>query len=771
MKTILLLFISLCITMMLQAQVSKTVEVTAGNLKYVLSSEELNTVTNLTITGTIDARDFKTMRDDMPFLDEIDLRGVEIAKYAGTLGTSGKNTAIYPENYVPNYAFYNPGTKLGKIILKAILLPSSVTSIGYGSFINCSGLVSMIIPSRVTSIGERSFAGCIELKSIYSHSKFPVDLSSSLNVFQSVNKTNCILYIPFGTSRLYAGAAQWEDFNSIIEGTQGFIAYGSSLCLSDTLGSTSTIEMQSNVGWKASSNVSWLSVKPGSGTKNQILTFTAESNTTRYPRNATVTISAIGYGSQTIAITQEATSTPLIVTAGNLNTLFSKEELSSISEIKLSGTIDARDFRTMRDSMPNLSKIDLSRVTIAEYSGNSGTNRYSWDFAFTYYPANAIPIYAFSSARFGYGYYSYYGNKSLKSIILPSTVTSVADYAFSSCIGLTSVSIPSSVTSIGDYSFSGCRSLTSISIPPSVTAINSGTFSYCTSLDSVIIPPSIYDIGSYSFSGCTGLTSVTICSVVFNIYDGAFSNCDSLKSIYTNSTFPQYLYSSSAVFSGVNTDDCILYVPHGSKGVYLTDNQWSSFKNVVEVLIVELSATALNIAYSQGSSTTTNIVSNLSWKVISDKSWLTVNPGSSTGDQTLVFTADANPAINPRTATVTISADGVDSQTISVTQEGGPTALADLAKDQTQLKCYPNPFTNEISIEIQNPKRTEISVDIYNLTGERIKTLATKRKDEKLDLKWNGTSDSGQKVATGVYICKVNNQSKQLIYQGQKGKN
>ena len=46
----------------------KTVDVTAGNLKTVLNSDELNTVTNLTLTCTINAHDFKTMRDDMPNL-------------------------------------------------------------------------------------------------------------------------------------------------------------------------------------------------------------------------------------------------------------------------------------------------------------------------------------------------------------------------------------------------------------------------------------------------------------------------------------------------------------------------------------------------------------------------------------------------------------------------------------------------------------------------------------------------------------------------------
>ena len=39
--------------------------------------------------------------------------------------------------------------------------------------------------------------------------------------------------------------------------------------------------------------------------------------------------------------------------------------------------------------------------------------------------------------------------------------------------------IPSSVTSIGDWAFSGCRSLSEIVIPSSVTSIGKGAFCFC----------------------------------------------------------------------------------------------------------------------------------------------------------------------------------------------------------------------------------------------------------------------------------------------------
>ena len=89
---------------------------------------------------------------------------------------------------------------------------------------------------------------------------------------------------------------------------------------------------------------------------------------------------------------------------------------------------------------------------------------------------------------------------------IPSSVTSIGDYAFIDCSSLTSIKIPSSVTSIGWYTFSGCSSLTSIKIPDSVTSIAANAFQRCSSLTSIKIPDSVTSIGEDAFDGCSNLT-------------------------------------------------------------------------------------------------------------------------------------------------------------------------------------------------------------------------------------------------------------------------
>ena len=72
--------------------------------------------------------------------------------------------------------------------------------------------------------------------------------------------------------------------------------------------------------------------------------------------------------------------------------------------------------------------------------------------------------------------------RSLTSVTIPNSVTSIGDFAFYDCSGLTSVSIPNSVTSIGWYAFYECRGLTSVTIPNSVTEIGEGAFGKCSGL-------------------------------------------------------------------------------------------------------------------------------------------------------------------------------------------------------------------------------------------------------------------------------------------------
>ena len=100
-------------------------------------------------------------------------------------------------------------------------------------------------------------------------------------------------------------------------------------------------------------------------------------------------------------------------------------------------------------------------------------------------------------------------NTSITSIIIPTSVTYIGNYAFYQCTGLTSINIPTGVTSIGNSAFSSCTSLTSVTFEEGVTSIGNSMFTYCTSLTSVTIPESVTSIGVRAFESCFSLTSIT----------------------------------------------------------------------------------------------------------------------------------------------------------------------------------------------------------------------------------------------------------------------
>ena len=88
---------------------------------------------------------------------------------------------------------------------------------------------------------------------------------------------------------------------------------------------------------------------------------------------------------------------------------------------------------------------------------------------------------------------------------VPVTTLGNTSFAFKS---VASVAIPASVTTIGDNVFEGDFSLTNVVIPESVTSIGYRTFFSCNNLVMITLPASLVSLGVESFDGCISLTTV-----------------------------------------------------------------------------------------------------------------------------------------------------------------------------------------------------------------------------------------------------------------------
>lgn len=264
---------------------------------------------------------------------------------------------------------------------------------------------------------------------------------------------------------------------------------------------------------------------------------------------------------------------------GSIKTLVPRSDRDCIDSLIIIGTIDARDFKYTVDSLPSLTRLDLSGAVIVSYSGTEGTI-----FEQRTYPANEIPqggcsnltSIVFPPSITSIGENAFYR---LTSINIPSSVNNIGAYAFGDCQNLTSINIPSGVKSIKNGTFYSCRGLTSIDIPSSVTSIDSSAFQE-SGLTSIKIPNSVNSIGYLTFYGCFSLTSVTIPASVKSIGSSAFLG-DLLTSIYALPVKPVPI--DTYVFGGVNLSLCTLYVPAGSKSYYQAADYWKDFANIVEI--------------------------------------------------------------------------------------------------------------------------------------------------------------------------------------------
>jgi len=181
-------------------------------------------------------------------------------------------------------------------------------------------------------------------------------------------------------------------------------------------------------------------------------------------------------------VNAEVSKTVNLTTPGGLSTLLTSEEKTSVTNLTISGFIDARDFKTMRDEMTVLEVLDLTNVQIASYTGEFGTRLGSLS-----YMSNAIPSDAF------------FLKSGLKTIRLPLlNSTSIGESAFVQCRGLTTFPFDR-INSIGINAFSGCSGLTSVIIPSSVNSIGRCAFIFCSGLTSVTIPSVINSIDSNLF--------------------------------------------------------------------------------------------------------------------------------------------------------------------------------------------------------------------------------------------------------------------------------
>lgn len=146
---------------------------------------------------------------------------------------------------------------------------------------------------------------------------------------------------------------------------------------------------------------------------------------------------------------------------------------------------------------------------------------------------------------------------------LPSTVTTVGDYAFRNC-RIETFHFADGLTSIGKYAFYN-SSVKEVSLPSTIKQIPTGLFQKCADLTTVHLGKNTEMLGDYVFDGCP------------------------ITNLYISAPTPPYCSNNTFASSGNNIfSTCRVHVPKNRRIYYRGDMIWAQFKRMVEEEILKV---------------------------------------------------------------------------------------------------------------------------------------------------------------------------------------
>ena len=470
---------------------------------------------------------------------------------------------------MPNYSSNSSPWYSQRDKIKKIVIENGVTNIGNSAFYDCFNLASISIPNSVTRIGSNAFNG----------TKWYNEQPEGL-VYAGL-----VLY-------KYKGYMSPRTNIVIKEGTKGITASAFSNCPLSSVTIPNSVTSIGSSAFYGCSGLTTITI-PNSVTSIESGVFSCSGLISITIPNSVTSIGGSAfhdcYDLASISIPNSVTSIgdAAFGYCPSLTSITIPNSVTSIGDYAFKECFNLNSI-TIPKSVTSIGRFVFSSCSsLKSIIVENGNNKYD-----SRNNCNAIIETETNTLLMG-----------CKNTIIPNSVTTIGNDAFSFCSGLTSITIPNSVTSIGASAFSGCEWLTSVTIPNSVTNIGQSAFGNCPSLTSITIPNSVNHIGvsafsgsgltsisipnsvmsieSYAFMGCYGLTSVAISNSVTNIGDYAFAYCTGLSSIVCEAETPPVC--KDFVFDGVS-ESIPVDVPANSLEAYKAAKEWKNFTNIQAII-------------------------------------------------------------------------------------------------------------------------------------------------------------------------------------------
>jgi len=538
--------------------------------------------------------------------------------------------------------------------LESITIPASVTSIdnggivnatNYGAFYGCSSLTEITIPAGIVTIGYNAFNSCGTLATVTFQPGSALQ-TIGVNAFAYCLKLTDMTIpagiVTIGNNAFYecddliSVTFEGNDIDASSFSDNSFPGDLKEKYFTPEIGGEGTYTRDTDDNWtKQFGTVTFSEVK-ANGSSSQTttqLTLTFDNE-------------IVGLTTDDITLSDESITKGALIGSGPVYIL----PISNFSGGDLTVAVSKPGY-TINDSSQLTTVYGLAYELITDDGVNNNTYRVrkgtinGGDVIIpeTYRSFNVTEIGSVSDTSNNGAFY----NTSITSVSIGSNVTTIRNYAFSSCTGLNNITIPPNVTDIffsfnpnegafigctnlknitintsgtigfitgynknwtnifpaddlsvtfsadiGTAAFNGCNRLKSVTINNGVTTIGSEAFRNCTGLTEITIPASVTSIGNTAFSGCTGITSVII-----NEGDGVTIGNSAFKDC-TNADFTSINIPASVTFiDGVAFENCThLKTVNFTEDSRLNEIGSNAFKNCISLtgITIPASVTVIN---------------------------------------------------------------------------------------------------------------------------------------------------------------------------------